>query len=145
MHLAGRGPIVAPHAPECQASPAPQHLVCVRERRFEMVMKLFALGAGYVVPAGADAESEHAGYFASHWNRLDCFVVLMSWVLYLYTEASNDNQISNLARSLRLVRLSRPLDFLRNHPSRRLRQVSPPSPSRPNCSRTLTPWWKSCA
>ena len=55
-------------------------------------------------------------------NRFDCFVVLMSWVLYIYALLEGGSS-SNLARSARVIRLARPISLLRKARSARLKKV----------------------
>ena len=76
---------------------------------FEMILKIIGLGFGYKPPSEEEIDPEIAGYFAGSWNRLDSFIVLMSWVLIpvsLFSGAGVDKLV-------RILRLTRPLRALR--------------------------------
>jgi hypothetical protein len=63
----------------------------------EMVMKMLAMGLGYRSASGRDSktkddeslpsltgdDNEDDGYFVSYWNRMDCFIVIVSWLLII--------------------------------------------------------------
>eukprot|EP00291_Cryptomonas_curvata_P013592 CAMPEP_0172188044 /NCGR_PEP_ID=MMETSP1050-20130122/21685_1 /TAXON_ID=233186 /ORGANISM="Cryptomonas curvata, Strain CCAP979/52" /LENGTH=129 /DNA_ID=CAMNT_0012862455 /DNA_START=252 /DNA_END=637 /DNA_ORIENTATION=- len=87
-----------------------------------MCLKIGVFGFGFKVPPGYEDDAQRAGYFASQWNRFDCFVVLMSWVLYVYA-LFGAGVTSNLARSARIIRLARPVALIRKANSHRLRKL----------------------
>ena len=69
----------------------------------EMLLKMYGLGLGYKPPLEDDVDPELAGYFAGPWNRLDSFVVLMSWVMVPIAALSGAD-VEKLVRVLRLTR-----------------------------------------
>jgi hypothetical protein len=75
----------------------------------EMFLKMIAFGIGYKPPLEPEVEPELAGYFAGAWNRLDSFIVLMSWILVPVAAISG----SDIEKLVRVLRLARPLRLLR--------------------------------
>ncbi|EKX41991.1 hypothetical protein GUITHDRAFT_164211 [Guillardia theta CCMP2712] len=75
----------------------------------EMFLKMAALGIGFRPPLSRNVDPELAGYFASAWNRLDSFVVLMSWILIPIANVSG----SGVKKLVQIFRLTRPLRALR--------------------------------
>ena len=84
----------------------------------EMVLKMIGLGLGYKPPLEDEVDPEQAGYFAGPWNRLDSFIVLMSWVCVPIAQFSG----ANVEKLVRVLRLTRPLRALRE--IRNLRAVN---------------------
>jgi len=75
----------------------------------EMTLKMIGLGIGFKPPVEEEVDPEVAGYFAGPWNRLDSFIVLMSWVLVPVAAFSG----ANVQKLVRVLRLARPLRALR--------------------------------
>ena len=75
----------------------------------EMVPKMIGLGLGYKPPIEEDVDPELAGYFAGAWNRLDSFIVLMSWILVPVAAISG----ADIEKLVRVLRLTRPLRAIR--------------------------------
>jgi predicted Holliday junction resolvase-like endonuclease len=79
----------------------------------EMLLKMIGLGVGFRAPEDETLDSELAGYFASSWNRFDCFIVIISWILVPIAQVSGEN-VQNLVRVTRLARPLRALRDVRN-------------------------------
>ena len=75
----------------------------------EMGLKMVGLGLGYKPPIEDEVDPETAGYFADVWNRLDSFIVLMSWILVPVAAFSG----ADIDKLVRVLRLARPLRALR--------------------------------
>lgn len=91
-------------------------------RSLEMVLKMCALGIA-CKDKGIEGESDdearvrrfdqddEGGYFTSGWNRFDAVVVVLSWVLIIVQEATENE---NIARLVSIFRIARPLRALRS-------------------------------
>ena len=76
----------------------------------EMVLKIMAYGVGFKPPRDPEEDPEiMSGYFALDWNRFDCVIVIMSWILVPVSAFSG----SDVTRLARIMRLTRPLRALK--------------------------------
>jgi hypothetical protein len=67
----------------------------------EMFLKMIAMGIGFkspresadpnneeeAIPLISDDDHEDDGYFVSYWNRMDCAIVILSWILIAIRES----------------------------------------------------------
>ncbi len=69
----------------------------------EMFLKMFSMGIGFrsprdysdpnntedeSMPVITDEDHEDDGYFVSNWNRMDCCIVILSWILIAIRECA---------------------------------------------------------